>query len=205
MTKAPKSPDDDKTDPSNPFHLIKVMVGASVGKMPAGLVILLVLALAAASAAGLALKYARGEQDIRKGEVRLAPSAGAVETVLANGVWAAAHKHYVMSFSIVRDRFEWIVIDNDSPNIRYFARGEWKLDFDVLSLTQRKDMGYASDPDNRQLRFIPIPFDDFEMRLSGEGKKMVWSIPESEYSRIEGLLGELFDNAPQTDIVWSLR
>ncbi|HNS44410.1 MAG TPA: hypothetical protein PKH37_04195, partial [Alphaproteobacteria bacterium] len=94
MTKAPKSPDDDKTDPSNPFHLIKVMVGASVGKMPAGLVILLVLALAAASAAGLALKYARGEQDIRKGEVRLAPSAGAVETVLANGVWAAAHKHY---------------------------------------------------------------------------------------------------------------
>ncbi|HNS44906.1 MAG TPA: hypothetical protein PKH37_06740, partial [Alphaproteobacteria bacterium] len=117
----------------------------------------------------------------------------------------AAHKHYVMSFSIVRDRFEWIVIDNDSPNIRYFARGEWKLDFDVLSLTQRKDMGYASDPDNRQLRFIPIPFDDFEMRLSGEGKKMVWSIPESEYSRIEGLLGELFDNAPQTDIVWSLR
>lgn len=200
-----KKTDISNSDPSNPFYLMKVMIAGSLGKLPAGLVIILVLALAAASATGLAMKYAKVERQLHRGEIRLSTSTERIDPSLMRGIWASAHKNYIMSLSLVDDRFEWIVQDLGSPKVRYFARGDWKLVTNILVLRQRKDMGYPHNPEDRSIRYIPIPAEDIEMRVAVDNSRMVWFVPDTEYVRIKGLVNGLFNPEPQTEIPWGKR
>lgn len=201
----------DTSDPSNPFHLIKVMVG-SVGRIPAGLVLLFALALSVAALSGLAMKFAQKEHVMGKTELRLTPEDAAgnmsVDPQAVAGIWVGATTNYVMSLSLAGDRFEWIVQNINTPYVHYFARGRWKLKGNVLVLKQQKDLGYPFDADNPEIRFMPIPMDNIELfvALGGNtGKQMTWTIPSSEYDQIDGLVEDLFDNAEQTNMNWKKR
>jgi len=190
-------------DPLNPFHLIKVMVGQSVGKIPAGLVFILALAIVLSVVTGLAMQVGKAQRS-NAPETRLTLSETQIDPAAVSGIWMSTKDRYLMSLGLMTDQhFEWTIQDKKSPKIRYFIRGDWAVKSDVLVLTRRKDLGYPFDTENPSIRYMPLPLENIETRMSLDGKRMVWSVPRSEYRQIKGTLVRLFDPTEKTDIVWN--
>lgn len=190
-------------DPLNPFHLIKVMIGQSIGKIPAGLVFILAVAVVLSVATGLAMQMRKAERS-KAPETRLLLSDTQIDPAVVSGIWMSKKDNYVMSLGLMSDHhFEWTIQDKRSPKVRHFIRGDWSVNSDILILSRRKDLGYPFDAENPSIRYMPLPLENIETRISLDGKRMLWSVPQSEYPQIKGFMVKLFDRAEKTDIAWN--
>lgn len=109
-----------------------------------------------------------------------------------SGVWY--HESYIakMSLSMVDDKFELIIAPASVSGVRYFVRGSFIVDGDVLILEKRNDLGYSFDPDKRWLRYIPISMNNVNIRYELKQRDMIWSISDEEGKYIRGGAHEFF-------------
>ncbi len=183
----------------NPFRNILQMLKASVGRMPAALIVILAVALVAAVLTGVFLKFAgSGDNRVVYLPQRIEAKSGARtgENQL-RGVWVFQDAQNVSTLRIGSGVFEMIVWPKGSKYTRYFLRGGYRVAGDVLILQQRKDLGAPVDPQRLELTFMPISFSDVNLRLSFRGNQMLWSVPKREIRNLPESL------RTDGDIVWA--
>lgn len=183
------------------------LISGSLGRIPAGLVIITVLAITLSLVAGAALQYAKEKASTYDPLLtRIKP--GTEQTIDAKqfeGEWVTNHNGVAMSWQVVGNRFEWSMRRKSEKLIVYFCRGNWRLVNDVMIIEQRADMGYPEDPDNLNIRYIPIPMKNMQFYVHPKGNKVQWVIPASEYAQISGGLFRFFGSDSTTVLDWSKR
>lgn len=195
----------------NPFVSMKEMVGQSLGKLPARLVLLLCLALAMASVAGLLANYAVRVRSSQPASIlRLAPSSMTdgdekLERHLLQGVWTHQDNDYAMSFIVSGDRYEWIILFADDKRLRYFSRGNIEIHNDILILKKNASLGYPLDPDRLYLQYVPITLDSLNLRMEVDKKYLLWQVPAGEFSHVGGPASVLFKGTGTQTFRWMRR
>lgn len=187
--------------------MIGRLISGSLGRIPAGLAIITVMAVTLSLVAGAALQYAKGKALAYDPLApRLLPDASqTIDPQLLEGEWVTQYGRYAMSWQVVGNRFEWSMRHKDEPLIVYFCRGDWKLVNNVMVIEQRADMGYPEDPKNLNVRYIPIPMKNMQFFVQSNGVKAQWTIPGTEYSRISGGLFRFFSTDGSTVLDWARR
>jgi hypothetical protein len=185
------------------------MVASSIGRMPASLVIILVVATVAALLSGLFLELSsrhKAEQAVFMPQ-RLESSQAAVAINLKTlqGQWNVSTGDYAMTLTLVGDRFEWIVKFGNIPEAQFYARGNYRVDGDVMILGQRPDLGKPYDPAQPWLKYMPIAMKDLNTKFTIDGKNMMWDVSSSEQERILSHVARIFAADTQGKITWVKR
>lgn len=203
----PAAPSGTDRASESPMIMMGRLISGSLGRIPAGLVIITVIALTMALVSGAALQYAKEEvAAIDPLAPRLKVGDGQpVDAKFLEGEWIAKTGAFAMSWQAVGDNFEWSIRHRDEPLIVYFCRGKWKMVGDVMVLSQKSDLGYPSDPDKPNVRYMPIPMKDIQFYVRTNGVNTKWEIPDSEYSRVTGGLFRFFNRGAVTVLDWSRR
>jgi len=220
----PQSPKDRKAKSPDDLQTSSGVMGASLDiiyktkKIPQPLILLLLISLVSSLLVGGLMAIARNQQITAKESVvlqRLEPSPFYAsydqEELKAyfKGVWDSQTDKFVMSIRMEGEKYEWIVAPERSPGVRHFARGEFRIDGDILVLEKKENLGYSFDEQKRWIRYMPIPFDNINIRYSLEKRNMIWAFSEDELARIKGVTGELISKSKDTEensiIVWKKR
>lgn len=192
-------------DQNNPFVLMKKMLFSSLGKIPTGLVLILVAAMLLSILSGLVLKYA-ANPDKRYKDIGVTLSANPdinPDVKLLQGVWVTSNDQYAMSLSITRDKYEWIVKSISYGSTRFFSRGIIKTQGDIIVLEQRNDMGYPLDRDRLWVTYLPMSVKNMNARFDVSKKKMVWIVPQSQLKNLQQPILRIFSNLEEKPLVWS--
>ena len=193
------------TDTPNPFVMMRQMILSSVGRLPAALVVILVLSVTAASISAILMAvYVRETYKKEFMPQRLESIVGAtpISEVQLQGVWAMQSKDFAMNITLVDKKFEWIIKMKNEGTVLYFLRGNYKLNGDVMVLGGRKDMGAPSDPVPIGRQYMPVDIVDMNMRVDVDKKQMIWHIPVSEQNVYKSFIVNIFDKKNQADFVW---
>lgn len=193
------------TDTPNPFVMMRQMILSSVGRLPAALVIILVMSVAAASVSAILMAvYERQTSQKEFMPQRLESIAGAnpISEVHLQGIWSMQNKNFAMNITLVDKKFEWIIKMKNEGTVLYFLRGNYKLNGDVMVLGGRKDMGAPSDPIPSGRQYMPVDIVDINMRVDVDKKQMIWHVPVSEQNVYKSLIVNIFDKKNQADLVW---
>jgi hypothetical protein len=198
--------------PDHPLVMIRRMVEESAGRLPAPLVIIAMTALVAAVLSGALLSTLASGKKTSSGfeflPVRVEADAAspALDEKLLRGVWVSRQGEFVSSLQLAGGKFEWMVRWGKDNNTRYYARGDYKIDHDVLVLGQRVDMGKPYDPDNPFMIYLPLSLKDINVRarLDPVAGRMAWQIPQSERKRQVPAFLRAFPADADADMIWEI-
>lgn len=168
---------------NHPWLMAKRMVRESVGKLPTPLVLIFVLSLALSVLASALLLLARPKaHPYEYLPLRLTPRAESVifSAKRLQGTWKARVSKYPMTLQFKDSMFEWVVQEDGEPNLRYFARGNFKLEQDILILAQRPDIGRPYDPKNRYLVYLPLSLKNINVYSTLQKDALSFSVPQEE-------------------------
>lgn len=185
----PDSPKQSETDPlprENPFKSIWQLTKSSAGRLPGHLVVLFIIALAIALICGVALKFSENQIVSRDLPLRLKPDEKkpALSQAALRGVWVAQKNTSVLTLRIGGDRFELVARINGTPYTRYFLRGSYRIEGNILILQQRKEMGTPFDPSNLQVEYYPLNLQNINIDAGFSPTGMAWAIPAPEMRRL---------------------
>ncbi len=121
-----------------------------------------------------------------------------------SGVWTYQTEDVAMSLSMVDDKFELIVAPARVPGVRYFMRGTFFINGDVLVLEKKNNLGYSYDPDKRWLRYIPISMNNVNIRYELVQRDMIWTFSDDESEHIRGGANEFF-SGKYNKVEWKKR
>lgn len=182
------------------------MLAASVGKMPAFLVVILALATTAALSSGLLLQIAASKKAAQSvfmpQRLESSENAPAVDIKQLKGRWVVQSPNYAMTLTFVGDRFEWIVKFANIRDMQFYARGNYRIEGDVMILGQRPDLGKPYDPEQPWLKYMPIAMKDLNTKFTLESKKMMWIVPQSEQEKILSHTAGIFNTPKRGDLMW---
>lgn len=188
----------------------KQMLASSVGRMPTALVVLLVLSLAVASASGLVLKIAKDYQahsrsDFMPLRLDVDEKSSPIPLKELQGQWVSQTGNYAMLLTVIGDRFEWIIKLGDINEAQFYARGNYRVEGNVMVLFQRPDLGIPYDRDRLWIKSIPFAMKNVNTYISLEKGMMEWTIPADEQRNISSHEAEIFRNNPQGNFEWVKR
>ena len=171
----------------NPFKAMAAMIRASAGRLPGHLIVIFIAALSITILCGVALKLAGGQEG-RAGELSLRIKPETDKPVLTEpalrGIWIAQNGESVLTLRVGSGIFEIIYRDLGNDLTRYFMRGSYRFEGNVLILQQRKEMGSPYDPANLQLQFYPLEVGGLNLYVDLLQAGMAWRIPNSEMGRL---------------------
>ncbi len=182
-------------DPEIKARLSSAMYRA-VERIPAPMLVILTVAAVLAFAAGIFLKFAPAPpQNGNFPAARLMASNGAVAderrlTEVLTGTWGYQSKTLSMGIKLSGPQggqlFEWVLVRGDLGGARFYARGSYRIQGDVLILQQRDDMGAPRDPGKFSMKYLPMAFENVNLRVSApeNGTAMTWTLPAEEAARM---------------------
>lgn len=203
---SPMTDKDEKT--GGIFSEMKAMILSSLGRIPAALVIIFVVAVTLSLLAGLFLKVSsreKPEQVFMPLRLEASENAPHISLKRLQGQWVSQSPDYAMSFTFIGDRFEWIMRFADLKEAQFYARGNFRIDGDVLVIGQRPDLGQPYDPEQPWLKYIPMAMRDLNARISIDGANLVWSVPTSEQKKIISYPASIFNKNKDGKFVWVKR
>ena len=172
----------------NPFRAMMLLLGQSVGKLPAHLVILFVAALVAAVAAGIFIRVESAGRDAGNGylvrRLDIDASQPQINPQALRGIWAIETPNFIATLKIGKDSFEYLAREKNTALNRFFIRGGYRTEGDLLIMQSRTDLGSPLDPQHLEYRYAPIAFRDINIHVSLKDGTMVWNTPEKEKTRI---------------------
>jgi hypothetical protein len=172
---------DSKPPSDNPFLQIPVLLKDAVGRMPAPLIIILAVSSSVAVLVGVLLHVVTQKQDVAFLPTRLEVNHdAAIDEQSLAGFWAYQDKNIDMTLQMRDGGFEWLMASPLNPYTRYYTRGSYRVEGDVLILQQREDFGVPIDLQRLDVEYLPSTLQSINMRLSREENKMVWDIEETE-------------------------
>lgn len=177
------------------FANAKSMILSSVGRLPTALVVILLVSMAMAAMTGLVLQFNRAPDHVFEFmPLRLTPTPDSIpiDNPKIQGNWVYQTADYAMVLTFIGDRFEWIIQFGDIQEAQFFARGNFRIDGDVMILGIRPDLGTPVDPSKPWIKFMPMSMRDINTKVTFEGKKMIWDVPASEQKRIIAQSGQIF-------------
>ena len=191
---------------NHPWPMVKKMLRESLGKLPASLVLVFVVALSAAVLASVFLTLAK--PDSRPYEylpLRLEPQVGAAafSAKRLQGTWTARVAKHSMRLRFEDSWFEWIIQEDNESNLRYFARGNFKLDQGVLVLAQRPDMGKPYDPKDRYIAYLPLSLRNINVYPTLQKEGLSFLIPQEERERLAPQLLRFLPPAEREPLLWT--
>jgi hypothetical protein len=187
------------------FTEMKTMIAQSVGRIPTGIVVILLISLVMAVGSGLALKIMTPEKSANQFlPLRLDVSSPipAIDTKKISGTWIYQTPDYAMSFSFIGDRFEWLVKFADTSDTQFYARGNYRLEGDVLILGVRADLGKPYDPKRPWTKYLPMAMRNLNVKATRDGNKLVWIVPPSEQENIISHTSRIFENNADGKFIW---
>ncbi len=185
---------------------IQAMLLASIGRMPGFLVILIVLSLTLSVLAGLALKIVEDQKTAAKEfmplRIEATENAPQIDPKKIQGQWIVQTPDYAMSFSFIGDRFEWMVRFARIQEAQFYARGNFRIEGDVVVLAQRPDLGLPYDSTQPWLKFLPMAIKNINIRIALENGRLLWDVPASEQTKIKSHVAMIFDGNKAGHFVW---
>jgi len=151
--------------------------------------------MAMAAMTGLVLQLNRAPDHVFEFmPLRLIPTPDSIpiDNPKIQGNWVYQTADYAMVLTFIGDRFEWIIQFGDIQEAQFFARGNFRIDGDVMILGIRPDLGTPVDPSKPWIKFMPMSMRDINTKVTFEGKKMIWDVPASEQKRIIAQSGQIF-------------
>lgn len=198
-------PKNDKISKNNYFSEVKSMLAASLGRLPTSLVMIILLSSAMAALSGVILEFSRPAKSSKEFmPVRLMASETnmQIEQKKIQGNWIYQTPAFAMTLTLIGDRFEWIIAFADIPEAQYYARGNFRLINDVMTLGVRTDLGIPNDTAKPWIKFFPIAIKDLNLLVSLDGKNLVWTVPSSEQKRILSRVSAIFENNSNGLFTW---
>lgn len=209
MNTKKEPPSRDSREVQDHFFLnLKSMLLDSLGRIPTALVVILLLSTTTAvlTAFALHLNKVSGES-VEFMPLRLVPSENAapVDSRKIQGNWVYQNTDYAMTFTIIGDRFEWILALGGVQEAQFFARGNYRIVGDVMVLGVRSDLGTPIDPSRPWMKYLPMPMKDLNTVVQFDLNQMVWDLPLSEQKRILGEVQQIFIGQGQdtAHFVWT--
>lgn len=167
----------------NPFKSIAQGLKSSVERLPGPMVIILVLALAVSLSLGIIMKISShfSQKDVYL-PLRLSVDAEkkAIMPEQLRGTWVYNDQTQSMSIRFGVDVFEIMQRRAGETYIRYYVRGGYRTEGNILILQIREDLGSPFEPTQPLLKFIPMEFDQLNIDVELSDKLMLWRIPSSE-------------------------
>jgi hypothetical protein len=183
----------------NPFRGIMTGLRSSIEKLPGPMVVIMVLALSIAIMLGIAMKISVAlNKDAEFLPLRISIDADkpAINPAHLRGTWLYDDNVQSMSLRFGVDVFEITQMRKGEKYVRYYVRGGYRTEGNVLILQIREDLGAPFEPTRMELRFIPLEFDKLNVRVELTDKIMLWRIPSSERAKFDPSLQDEF---PLTD------
>ena len=194
---------------SNPFREMKQMIVDSIGRIPAALVVIFVVAMTIAALSGLMIKVASDRQEQKRVFMPLRLEAAVnfepINLKKLQGQWVYQNTDFAMSLAIIGDRFEWIVKFDSIKEAQFYARGNYRIDGNVIILGQRPDLGKPYDQSQPWIKFMPIAMKDVNAYIEMNGKDMVLTIPSSERTNILSHTSDIFQGNTEGKFEWVKR
>ena len=191
------------------FVQTKNLLASSIGRMPTALVVILMLSLCVAMVFGVVVHVASQSRTTKTDFMPLRLEASSPATVLdikrMRQNWVVQSPAYAMSLTFVDDRFEWIVRFADVANVQFYARGNFRMEGDVMVLGVRPDLGQPYDAQKPWIKYMPIAMKDVNAQVSFDGDRLVWVIPPSEQGRILARTAAIFIGHEDGRFVWMKR
>lgn len=185
------------------------MLATSVGRMPTALVVIFMLSICAALISGAIIHVASQSRPATSGfmplRLEISSSAPTPDVKRLRGNWVIRSSNYAMSLTLVDDRFEWIVRFADIANIQFYARGNFRIEGDVMVLGVRPDLGQPYDVQKPWIKYMPIAMKDVNLRISVDKDHVVWTIPASEQTRILAQTAAIFNDHEDGRFTWVRR
>lgn len=179
----------------NPFMAISKMVKTSVGRLPGHLVVIFGVALAVTILCGVVLQMAENkarEESVYLPERLISQANQPVLTeAQLRGIWVYQAGKYIMTLKIGGGVFELISRYTDDPVSRYFVRGGYKTNGNVLILQERKDLGTPIDPEHLEYQFYPMAMGNINLYAQSNGQIMNWATPSKELRRLDNVEEEV--------------
>jgi hypothetical protein len=183
----------------NPFRGIASGLRASIEKLPGPMVIIIVVALSIAITLGIVMKISTAlnkEAKYLPLTISVDEDKPAISPIQLRGTWLYDDDVQSMSIRFGVDVFEITQMRKGEKYVRYYVRGGYRTEGNVLILQVREDLGAPFEPTRMELRFIPLEFDKLNVRVELTDKIMLWRIPPSERAKFDQ---SLQDDFPLTD------
>ncbi len=183
----------------NPFLQIPVLLKEAASRMPAPLVIILAVSATVAILVGVALELAKPEATNAFLPLRIAANANVtLDESQMVGFWGYQDENLQMTLQMRNGGFEWLLANPANEYTRYYTRGSYKIEGDVIILQQRDDFGAPVDLQRLDVTYLPSTLRDVNIRVSFENNKMIWRGEGGEIARlplqvqnINGLAGNI--------------
>ena len=184
----------------NPFQGIARGLAESVDRLPAPMVIILVIAATVSILAGVVMELsarARDSEDVYLPlRVEVNEQKPAIATATLRGMWVYTDIVQTMSIRFGVDTFELMQARKDETYSRYYVRGGYRTEGNILILQSRKDLGSPNYPDHPELKFIPMELPVLNIETEAAKGIMLWRIPQSERDKFAP---SVIDDFPFTD------
>jgi len=191
--------------PDHPLLVAQGLLHQSFKRIPFGLIALVVLSLFITVVVGLTLKFTKPPEQSRFLPIRIEADANRPEigAKQIEGRWTAKVGEKSMTLYFKDGFFEWVVRPNDkSLYARAFARGNYKIEKNILILGQRVDMGKPKPPENVPVEFLPLGFNNLNVIVEENEKLMLWFMPAAERRRQDTDFMRTFETDPEKPLVW---
>lgn len=160
-----------------------------MGRLPAHLVIVFFAALTLTVLCGLFLKFQ--ESQASKNNVylseRLTPDKAkrALNENDLRGVWVMGAENTLATLRLQNGIFELTARYKTDEFTRYFIRGGYRIDGNVIIMQERQDLGTPLDPAHFEYKFYPLSVKNINFYAEINGSVMIWQTPGHEQSRLD--------------------
>jgi len=189
----------------NYFHRAKIMLLASVGKLPTALVVILLISMAMAGVAGMAMQFGvthKPSHEFMPLRLDISDAQPAVDQRKLQGNWVYQTPEFAMTLTLADDRFDWVVAIGNMPDVQFYARGNYRLVGDVLILGVRPDLGVPVDTSKPWLKYMPIAMIDLNVKIKVDKTRLNWNVPLSEQRKILSQSSLIFSGHDDGNFEW---
>lgn len=184
--KKPAKPAEPVYKRENPFMTLGRLFKSSAGKLPAHLVIIFVVALVFATICGFILRFSEapgaGEYLVKR--VQAEQDQPTLTETALRGIWAFQQADQIFTLKMGAGVFEMIMRYPAQPSVRYFVRGGYRFEGNILILQQRKDLGSPLDMNNLQVKYYPMEFTAINLYAAVNGRNLSLRLPRGETGRL---------------------
>lgn len=194
-----QQPDATALPREKPFQDIVSGIKNSVARLPGPMMVILIGALSIAIGLGIVMKIAtewNNKAEYLPLRISVDSNKPAVTAEQLRGTWLYDDDIQTMTMRFGTDVFELMQLRKGENYVRYYVRGGYRTEGDVLILQVRKDLGAPFEPMRQDMTFIPLEFDKMNVRIELANRIMLWTIPSSERAKFAE---SLMDDFPLTD------
>jgi len=207
MTKKPSSKESTKNPDAQDSYasIVHRLILLSLGRIPTGLVVVFLGSLGLSVMVGVILQLSQPTpkaKEFMPYRLDISTPTPPLDIGRLKGTWVYQSTDFAMTLTMIGNKFEWIAIFKEVPEVQYYARGNFRVDGDVMVLGVRTDMGKPYDPNKPWVKFIPIAMKDVNVRVLFQGANLVWDIPLSEQRRIISQTAQIFLDNPSGRFEW---